>query len=269
MISPIAREVDGFRLVIIPDGKLAYLPFDAFLTASPDTTKMDFRGLKYLVYDHAVSYSYSATLLYYFFNKDKQAGRELAAFVPKYDGATIDMDINLNSSRNQLLPLPGAKLEVTGITKLIDGKVFADDDATKGNFTNYASNYDILHLAMHTVINDSLPMYSKLVFSPGEKGNEWLDTYEVYNMSLKSRLVVLSACNTGSGKLQKGEGVMSLARAFLFAGCPGIVMTLWSVEDESSANLMIEFYKNLLNGYSKDEALRKAKISNYSGTFLT
>jgi CHAT domain-containing protein len=81
-------------------------------------------------------------------------------------------------------------------------------------------------------------------------------------MNLKSRLTVLSACNTGSGRLQKGEGVMSLARAFLYAGCPAIVMTLWSVEDASSANLMIDFYKNLLSGYSKDEALRKAKIKH-------
>ena len=105
-------------------------------------------------------------------------------------------------------------------------------------------------------------MYSKLVFSSTKEGDGLLDTYEIYNMSLQSRMSVLSACNTGSGRLQKGEGVMSLARAFLYAGCPAIVMTLWSVEDESSANLMIDFYKNLLSGYSKDEALRKAKIKH-------
>jgi len=145
---------------------------------------------------------------------------------------------------------------------LIRGQIFKEDEATEENFKANAGDYDILHLAMHTVINDSLPMYSKLVFSQGKKGEGWLDTYEVYNMSLKSRLTVLSACNTGSGRLQKGEGVMSLARAFLYAGCPAIVMTLWSVEDESSANLMIDFYKNLLSGYSKDEALRKAKIKH-------
>lgn len=262
LISPFSREVEGYRLVIIPDGKLAYLPFDAFLTSSPDTSKMDFRGLKYLVYDHAVSYSYSATLLYYYFNSNKQANKELAAFVPKYDGSKIDLNLVQNTVREQLFPLPGAKLEVAGITKLIEGQIFKEDEATEENFKANAGNYDILHLAMHTEINDSLPMYSKLVFSPGKEGNGMLDTYEVYNMSLKSRMTVLSACNTGSGRLQKGEGVMSLARAFLYAGCPAIIMTLWSVEDESSANLMIDFYKNLLSGYSKDEALRKAKIKH-------
>lgn len=72
-------------------------------------------------------------------------------------------------------------------------------------------------------------------------------------------MVVLSGCNTGSGKLQKGEGVMSLARAFLYAGCPSIIMTLWNVEDASSASIMVEFYRNIKNGFSKDEALRRAK----------
>jgi CHAT domain-containing protein/tetratricopeptide (TPR) repeat protein len=262
LISPFSKELEGYQLIIIPDGKLSYLPFDAFLTSSPDTSKMDFRGLKYLVYDHAISYSYSATLLYYYFKKEKLADKELAAFVPRYDGSIIDFNIGKDSKNDQFFPLPGANLEVKGITKLIRGQIFKEDEATEENFKANAGDYDILHLAMHTVINDSLPMYSKLVFSQGTKGEEWLDTYEVYNMSLKSRLTVLSACNTGSGRLQKGEGVMSLARAFLYAGCPAIVMTLWSVEDESSANLMIDFYKNLLSGYSKDEALRKAKIKH-------
>jgi CHAT domain-containing protein len=105
-----------------------------------------------------------------------------------------------------------------------------------------------------------------MVFSPDISGiNERsLNTYEIYNLKLKSDMVVLSGCNTGSGKLQKGEGVMSLARAFLYAGCPSIIMTLWSVEDASSSSIMIEFYKNIKNGYSKDEALRRAKISYLS-----
>ena len=260
LIAPFSNEVKGYHLVIVPDGKLSYLPFDAFLTNAPDTKKMDFRGLNYLVYDHAISYSYSATLLYYYFNSKKRADKELAAFVPKYDENLVN--VVQTRPQEQFLPLPGAKLEVGGITKLLKGKVYMDGDATISNFRSQASKYDILHLAMHTIINDSLPMYSKLVFTPDHERHNSIDTYEIYNMEFMSRLTVLSACNTGSGRLQKGEGVMSLARAFLYAGCPSIVMTLWSVEDESSANMMIGFYKNLLNGYSKDEALRKAKIKH-------
>ncbi len=262
LISPFSREVRDYKLKVVPDGKLAYLPFDAFLSSPPDTSKMDFRGLKYLVYDYSISYTYSATLLYYYFNSGKPAKKELAAFVPRYDGSLLAYKLGNNKIHEQFFPLPGANSEVKGITKLIDGQVFKDNEATEENFKADANNYDILHLAMHTVINDSLPMYSKLLFSPDDNEDGSFDTYEVYNMNLNARMTVLSACNTGTGRLQKGEGVMSLARAFLYAGCPAIIMTLWSVEDESSADLMIDFYKNLLNGYSKDDALRKAKIKH-------
>lgn len=255
LIAPFDSQIKGYRLIIVPDGKLSYLPFDAFITAAPDSTKMDFRKLKYLVYDHSISYSYSATLLYYL-NVHKKATEELGAFVPKY------FSENVNSKEEQLLPLPGAKLEVSGISKLFESMVYSEDKATKLNFMHDAQKFDILHLAMHTIINDSLPMYSKLLFTSSKNPDSALNTYEIYNMNINSRLTVLSACNTGSGQLAKGEGVMSLARAFLYAGCPSIVMTLWSVEDESSARLMVDFYKYLLNGYTKDEALRKAKLKH-------
>jgi CHAT domain-containing protein len=115
---------------------------------------------------------------------------------------------------------------------------------------------------MHTIMNDSLPMFSKLVFAstPDSSNDGFLNTQEIYNMKLNARLVVLSACNTGSGKMRTGEGVMSMARAFLYAGCPSIVMTLWEVEDKSSATLVLDFYRYLFKGYSKPEALRLAKL---------
>ena len=265
LVEPFADEIQGYRLIFIPDNKLAYLPFDGMISSMPDTTHMDFRKLNYLIKDYPISYSYSATLLYQYFKSDVQAPNNLIAFAPDYSkGASVDINAIRDGVRENLSPLPGAEEEVKGITKLITGDVFDDSKATESNFKKDAGNYDILHLAMHTIINDSLPMYSKLVFSPESDSinDGWLNTYEVYNMKLKARLAVLSACNTGSGKLRKGEGVVSLARGFLYAGCPSIVMTLWNVEDVSSAKLMIDFYKYLLKGYSKDEALRKAKLDH-------
>jgi CHAT domain-containing protein/tetratricopeptide (TPR) repeat protein len=254
LIYPFASQVKGYRLVVVPDGKLAYLPYDAFISEAPDTARMDFKNLKYLIYDHSISYSYSATLLYNYLNSEKKANKLLGAFVPKYNP-----EDDLLAERLQ--PLTGAKMEVDEISRLIKSNIFDDNKATKLNFIREAQDYDILHLAMHTIINDSLPMFSKLLFTPEiRKFDSALNTYEIYNMNFKCRLAVLSACNSGSGQLAKGEGVMSLSRAFLYAGCPSILMTLWSVEDESSANLMIDFYKYLLNGYTKDEALRKAKL---------
>jgi CHAT domain-containing protein len=263
LIGPIETSIIDYRLVIVPDDKLSYLPFDAFLVSAPDTNKMDFRNLDYLVHHHAVSYTYSATQLYYYFQNNYKYSNKIGAFAPDYtDGQTAKAN-----EPDYFLPLPGAEAEIKGITALISGDQYLKGKANKQNFKEKAGDYDILHLAMHTVLNDTLPLYSKMVFSADSTGNKerTLNTFEIYNLKLKSDMVVLSGCNTGTGKLQKGEGVMSLARGFFYAGCPSIIMTLWNVEDASSSNIMIEFYKNLKNGFSKDEALRKAKISYISG----
>jgi CHAT domain-containing protein/tetratricopeptide (TPR) repeat protein len=262
LIEPVTPFLQNYRLVIVPDDKLAYLPFDAFLASPADTTRMDFGKLDYVVHHHAISYTYSATLLYYFFQNSMKFNNRIGAFAPDYSGGSLSSI----SEDDQFLPLPGAETEVTELTKIMQGDLFTGEKATRQAFLQNAGKYDILHLAMHTILNDTLPLYSKLIFSPDVSGkNERsVNTYEIYNLKLKSDMVVLSGCNTGSGKLQKGEGVMSLARAFLFAGCPSIIMTLWNVEDVSSSTMMIEFYRNIKNGYSKDEALRRAKISYIS-----
>jgi CHAT domain-containing protein/tetratricopeptide (TPR) repeat protein len=259
LIQPVIPSLQNYRLIIVPDNVLSYLPFDAFLASPADSTKMDFRHLDYLVHHHAISYTYSATLLYYYFQNKLKYSNKLAAFAPDYN---IESDVS-DSNSEHFLPLPGAESEVIGVTGIISGDQYIGARATKKIFKLNAEKYDILHLAMHTSINDSLPLYSKMVFSADNSaGNDrTLNTYEIYNLKLKSDMVVLSGCNTGTGKLQKGEGVMSLARAFLYAGCPSIIMTLWNVEDVSSASIMIDFYQNIKNGFSKDEALRRAKVN--------
>jgi CHAT domain-containing protein len=135
-------------------------------------------------------------------------------------------------------------------------------DAIESKFKQSANHYGVLHLAMHALIDDKKPMYSKLAFSLVEDGTDdgFLNAYELYNMELSAELVVLSACETGYGKLEKGEGMMSLAHAFTYAGCPSIVMSQWLADDKATAQLMKLFYKNLATGCSKDEALQKAKI---------
>lgn len=259
LIEPIVPAMQDYRLVIVPDDKLAYLPFDALLASAADTSKMDFRNLDYLLHHHAISYTYSATLLYHYFQSNLKYSSKMAAFAPDYS----DEPLVTGSSTDRFRPLPGAEAEVQGVTEIIPGDQYVKEKATKLNFLQQAEKYDILHLAMHTLLNDTLPLYSKMIFSSDNSGNETrtLNTYEIYNLKLKSDLVVLSGCSTGSGKFQKGEGVMSLARAFLFAGCPAIIMTLWNVADISSSVVMVEFYRNLKNGYAKDEALRRAKVA--------
>ena len=258
--------LEGKKLIVVPDDKLSYIPFDAMLTSESDTNKLNFRTLPYLVKDYSVSYTYSATLLFNYFENEKKAKKDLLAFAPVYTGTGIlNENVNGDSLRNTLLPIPAAYQEVNLIGKYISTDKFIDSLAQERIFKELASEYDILHLAMHTIINDTLPMFSKLAFSspdPDDPEDGWLNTNEIYTMDLNARMAVLSACNTGSGKLQKGEGVMSLARGFLYAGCPSIVMTLWEVEDESGANIMSDFYRLLSKGKSKNEALRLAKLAH-------
>jgi CHAT domain-containing protein len=138
-----------------------------------------------------------------------------------------------------------------------------DEMANENWFKKNAQNYNILHLAMHALIDDEDPLRSKLLFSQTNDSTEdgFLNAYELYNMKINADLVVLSACNTGYGKLVKGEGVMSLSRAFMYAGCPSIVMSLWKAEDKSTASIMVNFFRHIKQGEFKDEALRNSKLN--------
>ena len=119
---------------------------------------------------------------------------------------------------------------------------------------------------MHAFSNAETPLLSGLAFTSDTNSTEdgFLHTAEIYELPLRAELAVLSACNTGYGKLIKGEGAMSLARAFRYAGCPSVAMSLWSVDDESTASIMQDFYKYLDEGFTKDQALRKAKVDYLS-----
>jgi CHAT domain-containing protein len=264
LLKPVAHLLQGKDLTIVPDDRLAYLPFDALLSQMPDTSRMNFRDLNYLVRDYTINHSYSSTLLFNFQDKNQGGTKKLIAFSPLYIAEEARNE-GQSSRVFHFAPLPGAKQEVKLVSDLIRTVSFTDQQAQESTFKEKAVDFDILHLAMHTVINDSMPMFSKLVFSnPAEKSEDdgFLNTHEIYNLKLKARLAVLSACETGSGRLQKGEGVMSLARGFIYAGCPSIVMTLWQVEDKSGVEIMRNFYTYLSKGKRKDEALRMAKLKH-------
>lgn len=263
LIKPVAGKLDGKSLTIIPHDKLSYIPFDALISERPDTTRMNFRDLKYLIRDYSINYGYSATLLYDT-NQKKRAGKKLIAFAPDYNFQEPIKDAETGKIYH-LNPLPGSKDEIKAISSYVSAVSFVDKKAQETLFKKNAGNFDILHLAMHTIINDSVPMLSKLVFSKPDitsVDDGCLNAYEVYNMKLNARLAVLSACETGAGKLLGGEGIMSMARGFIYAGCPSVIMTLWQVEDKSGVKIMSDFYHFLSKGKRKDEALRMAKLNH-------
>jgi CHAT domain-containing protein/tetratricopeptide (TPR) repeat protein len=254
------------NLIIVPDDILGYLSFETLVNSDDTTAKSKFKDFDYLIQSHSIAYSYSGTLLFQHLLKEKHNKINYLAMAPTYSNiknTAGDSYASLRDIEKYLIPLQYTMEEVKNIGAVFSGKLLLEGEATEANFKKYASNYGILHFAMHAFINDEDPLTSKLIFTLDNDTLEdgFLNTYEIYNLNLNADLAVLSACRTGVGKLSKGEGIMSLARGFLYAGVPGIVMTLWEVEDISSANIMAGFYRNLKEGLPKDIALRNSKLA--------
>ncbi|MCK6694511.1 MAG: CHAT domain-containing protein, partial [Thermoanaerobaculia bacterium] len=186
-------------------------------------------------------------------------------FAPHYDGDTTLLDslfLYDDNMRKDLRPLPHSGEEVFRGAKMMKGQAFIGGEASKSAFTENASRARILHLATHGQANDRAGDYCFLVFAnPADSAqHELLYARDIYNLLINADLVTLSACETGIGELQGGEGIISLARAFAYAGAKSIVTSLWSVSDSKTKDLMLDFYRNLRKGMLKDEALRQAKL---------
>ena len=265
LLEPFKNETNNKNLIIVPDGLLAYLPFEILVGSNQEYNRINYKSLDYQLYHNTFQYAISASFAFGGQPKFKKAKHKLVAFAPSYNNINDTLPEKYavrQQYREKLYPLKGIKKEAEAISKLVGGHKYLDKDASEENFKKIAADYDILHLAMHTLIDDYDPMYSKMAFEQSNNGLEdgFLNTYELYNMKLNSRMAVLSSCNSGAGKLHRGEGVISLARGFIYAGCPSIVMTLWTVEDMSGVKLMKSFYGYLKKGNNKSKALQQSKI---------
>jgi CHAT domain-containing protein len=158
-------------------------------------------------------------------------------------------------------PIPGSEEEVKAIDKIYNEVTFFKKQVTESRFKQVAGSYNIIHIASHGIVDNENPLFSKILLKPQKDSTEdgLLNTYEVYSLHLNTPLVVLSACNTGYGKLYKGEGIMSMARGFIVAGAQDVVMTLWSVADKTSNELMKGFYNYLSQSNTVNVALQNAK----------
>ena len=169
-----------------------------------------------------------------------------------------------------LPPLPLAAKESRRVAQIMAGKlgtrVFTDGQATESAFFREAPAASYLHLAVHSLLNNEQPYYSALLLAPEPASDGLLQTFEIASTHLNAQLVTLSGCETALGKMVRGEGLLGLRRAFLQAGARSILVSLWSVED-STADFMEEFYKNLGKDLSSGNALRSAKIQ-YMGRTL-
>jgi CHAT domain-containing protein len=252
LVKPAEGLFSGNILIIIPDEEIARLPFDAFLQQVPGPDQSDYEGLSYMIRKYIVSYSFSSSLISGR-SENHVKGEKMYAFSPDYSRSPSVMPQEF---------LYGAGKEIESIFKLFRGTKFTGTLATESNFRKAVKDRALFHLAMHSLTDTLNSRYSWLAFDTEadtvEDGR--LHNYEISLMRIESPMVVLSACNSGTGTLYHGEGLMSMARSFILAGASSVVRTSWEINDETSAGIITSFYHHLSKGMCKNKALQEAKL---------
>lgn len=247
------------RIRIVPDRQLSAFPFEALLLSDPVSMR-SFTGLDYAIHHFQISYASSATLLL--------DANVLPDQAEPYEVLGLAWASSESDAAQSRLPKPGEKFsdipgtaaEVEQIEDFVGGKYFKGKAATERVFKELAPQYGLIHLALHGRASDGEPFLAFPEAGEGEDGILYLE--ELYKLSLKARLTVLSACETGKGVMHEGEGVMSMARGFGIAGSPSAVMSLWEVDDQVSTEIMAGFYDGLAAGKPIDVSLRDAKMAH-------
>lgn len=268
LIQPVREHFSSNKLVIIPDGELYYLNFELLVS---DNKQKDFRKMSYLINDYEVCFQLSASTAVQAAGR-KKADKKALILTPVFTDAMKKAyleKIGDSSLADQqyfsLLRQPFAIKAAKMIGTYIKNDLFAEHTAVETVFKQSADDYHILHLGTHAEVNNNAPLQSRFFLAKqlGEDstGNDdgYLHAYEVYGMQLQAEMAVLTACETGTGNLSRGEGVMSLAHSFMYAGCPSVIMSLWKIDEKASADIIATFYKHLAAGKSKSAALRLAK----------
>ena len=247
-------------LIIVPDGWLASISFQALLTEKSDS----WTTIKNtVIHKYAVSYQYYCKINEKLPQESSQK-HNFTSFGVASDTEITTSDTEKLAVRSQLSKLSFSDDEALELATLMQGTSWIDENATKANFLKNAQNTTGIHLATHALVNIKNPNNSALVFTKtNDSISNVLRLDEIYNHNFNSNMITLSACNTGFGTYQKGEGLQSLARAFNFANIPSVTATLWNIPDASSATIMKLYYENLQKGHPKNVALQKAQIAYF------
>jgi CHAT domain-containing protein len=226
LIAPLREALTPYsRLIVVPHGPLHYLPFQAL-----------YDGTSYLLQQHEISYLPGASLLRYCQVPDPAASGALA-FGHSHGGR-----------------LPHALQEAQTVAALLVTPSYLEDQATLARLRAQAPNCRVVHLAAHSEFRPDNPLFSGMALADG-----WLTTLDLFDMRLDASLVTLSACQTGQSVIGGGDELLGLMRALLYAGAASLVLSLWAVEDRSTAQVMEIFYRRLVEGWTKGAALRYAQ----------
>lgn len=269
--QPFESKINTEHVIIIPDGNLFNLSFES-LTPFKINSFKDLKS-KSLLSDHYISYNYSLLLL----GKNKKPvnyKKDFVAFAPEFNDrmkntykVAITDSIGLDKTYLSLLPQPFSVDLAKEYSQVFNGDYFINENASKQIFKNEANEHKIIHIGTHAESNNITPELSRLIFAKNEAGEDnSLYTFEIYNENLNSNLAILTACETGKPTYQAGEGMISLAHAFNYAGSESILTSLWKIDEKSSAEIIKLFYKYIKRGLPKDKALRRAKLDYISNT---
>lgn len=264
--QPLSSLVRHRRVVIIPDGILHNLNFE-MLTPIPISNHAQM-ATNSLLAKHVFSYQFSLFLLPPG-QPEKGLSQRYVAFAPgfsdgikkQYQAGTDSTDLDL--AYMALLPQPFTLQLVNKVKHQLGGKAYIAETSTLQQFRQQAGNHAIIHIGTHAEADDQHPQYSRLIFAKDiyqKEAPNSLYLYDIYNCNLQSELAVLVACETGKPGYQDGEGMISLAHAFLYAGSKSLVTGLWKIDEQASALIIDLFYQQLQKGIPKDEALQLAKL---------
>jgi len=267
--KPFEKSITNKNVIIVPDGELFNLSFEVLTTTKVNSFKE--LAEKSLLSKYNISYNYSLLLI----DKNKTPKffeNNFVAFTPEFTDqmknnykVTIKDSVLLDKTYLNLLPQPFTIDLAQEYSKLFNGTSFLNENASKQIFTEQAKEHKIIHIGTHAESNNISPELSRLIFAKNlddsnNTDNNSLYTYEIYNQNLASNLAILTACETGKPTYQAGEGMISLAHAFNYAGSESILTSLWKIDEQSSATIIENFYDHLKSGLPKDEALQKAKL---------
>ena len=242
LIRPIQNATDASEWIIVPDGFLYLLPWESL--------PADANGEQRLVETTTISYRWSSKLLRS--GESSRTGKGILSFAPFAASGAAGAD-------GPFSRLPASAEEIAGLA----GTQYLNAQATKTQFLHTVARYPIVHLATHAVSSPDNAAASFIAFYPAKHSpiEDRLYLEELYGLNLgATRLVIISACETGEGEVVAQEGVMSLARAFAYAGCASTINSLWKADDQATSFILRRFYVHLRAGESKARALQLAKL---------
>jgi len=251
--------VGNTKLVIIPSPDTWMIPFEALSINNRPTRDPSC----YLFNQYIVQKEYSLLAWLETEKIKKRTNIDVLAVAPRFNNSIKSKLAQLTKRDTSMIDLPGSRKECRDICDIFPTKLVAGYDATKQRFISLASHYQVIHLSTHGIPsegNDNIIMLAFNQDGDDKIQHNCLNLYEILNLNLKSDLVVLSACKSALGTKNKSEGNLNIAWAFKNAGATSVVVSLWDVNDYASSIIMPSFYRNMAEGQTKPEALRKAKL---------